>query len=125
MIKSILTAAKSTISQPISQPPEDLGEDLLKATPVTDQQLAETVAKQVGYQPGDQVTGAVLPKKIPNTRLLYVSVPDWSEPAICSVQNAADWSAGERIKCVYVKADAEGRLVFENRDGIRRNRWRR
>jgi hypothetical protein len=26
---------------------------------------------------------------------------------------------------VYVKADAEGRLVFENRDGIRRNRWRR
>jgi hypothetical protein len=125
MIKHILAAAKSTISQPISQPAENPPEATLKASPVTDQQLAETVAQQVGYQPGDQVTGAVLPKKIPNTRLLYVSVPDWSEPAICSVQNAADWSAGERIKCVYVKADTEGRLVFENRDGIRRNRWRR
>ena len=132
MIKHILSAAKSTISQPISQPepvpspaPEAKPEAILKAAPLSDQQLAETVAKQVGYQPGDQVTGAVLPKKIPNGRLLYVSVPDWSEPVICSVQNAADGSAGERIKCVYVKADAEGRLVFENRDGIRRNRWRR
>jgi hypothetical protein len=125
MIKHILTASKSTISQPISQPPEDPSENLLKATPMTDQQLAETAAKQVGLQPGDEVTGAVLPKKIPNGRLLFVSVPDWSESVICSVQNAADWSAGERIKCVYVKADAEGRLVFENRDGIRRNRWRR
>ena len=129
MINALVTKAKSTISQSISQPakptPEAKPEAILKAAPVTDQQLAETVAKQVGYQPGDQVTGAVLPKKIPNTRLLYVSVPDWSEPVICSVQNAADWSAGERIKCVYVKADAEGRLVFENRDGIRRNRWRR
>jgi hypothetical protein len=129
MINALVTKAKSTISQSISQPakptPEAKPEAILKAAPVTDQQLAETVAKQVGYQPGDQVTGAVLPKKIPNTRLLYVSVPDWSEPVICSVQNAADWSAGERIKCVYVKADTEGRLVFENRDGIRRNRWRR
>jgi hypothetical protein len=133
MIKDILTKAKSAIGQSISQPAQVAAaepakptpEATLKASPVTDQQLAETVAKQVGYQPGDQVTGAVLPKKIPNTRLLYVSVPDWSEPAICSVQNAADWSAGERIKCVYVKADTEGRLVFENRDGIRRNRWRR
>ena len=129
MINALVTKAKSTISQSISQlakpTPEAQPEAILKASPVTDQQLAETVAKQVGYQPGDQVTGAVLPKKIPNTRLLYVSVPDWSEPVICSVQNAADWSAGERIKCVYVKADTEGRLVFENRDGIRRNRWRR
>jgi hypothetical protein len=129
MINALVTKAKSTISQSFSQPakpaPEAKPEAILKAAPVTDQQLAETVAKQVGYQPGDQVTGAVLPKKIPNTRLLYVSVPDWSEPVICSVQNAADWSAGERIKCVYVKADTEGRLVFENRDGIRRNRWRR
>ena len=129
MIKHILSAAKSTVSQPVSQPTEKptkpTPEAILKAAPLNDQQLAEIVAKQVGYQPGDQVTGAVLPKKIPNTRLLYVSVPDWSEPVICSVQNAADWPAGERIKCVYVKADTEGRLVFENRDGIRRNRWRR
>jgi hypothetical protein len=133
MINALIEKAKSAISQPISQPAQVVAaepakptpEAILKASPVTDQQLAETVAQQVGYQPGDQVTGAVLPKKIPNTRLLYVSVPDWSEPAICSVQNAADWSAGERIKCVYVKADTEGRLVFENRDGIRRNRWRR
>ena len=125
MIKSILTAAKSTISQPVSQPPEDSTEDLLKATPLTDQQLAETSAKQVGYQPGEEVTGIVLPKKIPNGRMLMISVENWGEPALCSVQNAADWSANERIKCRYVKANAEGVLLFENRDGIRRNRWRR
>jgi len=125
MIKSILTAAKSTISQPVSQPPEDPTEDLLKATPLTDQQLAETSAKQVGYQPGEEVTGIVLPKKIPNGRMLMISVENWGEPALCSVQNAADWSANERIKCRYVKANAEGVLLFENRDGIRRNRWRK
>jgi len=136
MINALIEKAKSTFSQPASQPAsqpeptlkvihEDAPESILKATPMTDRQLAETAAKQVGYQIGDEVTGAVLPKKIPNGRLLFVSVKDWSEPVICSVQNAADWSAGERIKCVYVKADAEGRLVFENRDGIRRNRWRR
>jgi hypothetical protein len=125
MIKSILTAAKSTISQHVSQPPEDPTEDLLKATPLTDQQLAETSAKQVGYQPGEEVTGIVLPKKIPNGRMLMISVENWGEPALCSVQNAADWSANERIKCRYVKANAEGVLLFENRDGIRRNRWRK
>ena len=132
MIKQILTAAKSTLSQPISQPepvpspaPSPQPEDILKAAPLTDQDLAETAAKQVGYQPGDEVTGIVLPKKIPNGRMLLISVENWGEPALCSVQNAADWSAGERIKCRYVKANAEGTLLFENRDGIRRNRWRR
>jgi hypothetical protein len=128
MIKTILTKAKSTISQPEPAPkavPEAAPEDLLKAAPLTDQQLAETSAKQIGYQPGDEVTGIVLPKKIPNGRMLMISVEHWGEPALCSVQNAADWSANERIKCRYVKANAEGVLLFENRDGIRRNRWRR
>lgn len=125
MIKDILTRTKSTTSQPISQPAEDPSEDLLKRKPATFQQIAETTAKQVGYQPGDEVTGVVLSKQVPNPRLLFISVPDWSEPALCSVQNAADWRPTERIRCVYVKADAQGRLVFENRDGIRRNRWKR
>ena len=130
MIKHILHRPKSTTSQPVSQPepaPEaPKPEDLLKATaPLTDQQLAETSAKQIGYQPGEEVTGIVLPKKIPNGRMLMISVEHWGEPALCSVQNAADWSANERIWCRYVKANAEGVLLFENRDGIRRNRWRR
>jgi hypothetical protein len=130
MIKSILTAAKSTTSQPISQPapeasPEVTPEDILKAAPVTDQQLAEMAAKQVGYQPGDEVTGRVMAKKIPNAHKLLVMVPDWSEPVLCEVQNAADWSGNESIRCRYFKANAEGVLLFENRDGVRRNRWRR
>jgi hypothetical protein len=124
-MKHILTRNKSTTSQPVSQPREDPAEDILKPAPMTDQQLAETSAKQVGYQPGEEVSGKVLPKKIPNGRMLLVSVPDWSEPVLCSVQNAADWSAGEWLKCRYVKANAEGVLLFENRDGVRRNRWRR
>jgi hypothetical protein len=129
MIKDILTKAKSAIGQPAqvvaAEPAKPTPEAILKATPLTDQQLAETSAKQVGYQPGEEVTGIVLPKKIPNGRMLMISVENWGEPALCSVQNAADWSANERIKCRYVKANAEGVLLFENRDGIRRNRWRR
>jgi hypothetical protein len=123
---------KSTTSQPTSQPastpeviPEAAPEAILKATPVTDQDLAEATAAQVGYQPGEEVTGRVTPRKLPNKKFVVITVPDWTEPAMCAVQNADDWSAGERIKCRFVKADAQGRLVFENRDGIRRNRWRR
>jgi hypothetical protein len=125
MIKTILTRAKSTLSQPVSQPPEDPTEALLKATPVSDQQLAETSAKQVGYQPGDETEAIVLPKRFPNGNMRLVSVERWAEPVLCSVQNADDWKPGERIWCRYVKANAEGVLLFENRDGIRRNRWRR
>jgi hypothetical protein len=92
---------------------------------MTDQQLAETAAKQVGYQPGDEEEAIVLPKRFPNGNMRLVSVEHWSEPVLCSVQNADDWKPGERIWCRYIKANAAGVLLFENRDGIRRNRWRK
>jgi len=120
-----LLKPKSTVSKPISQPIETAAafEDTM-SPPSVAQVTAET-ATQVGYQPGDEVTGKVAARKVPNKKFVVITVPDWGEPAMCAVQNADDWSAGERIKCRYVKADAQGRLVFENRDGIRRNRWRR
>lgn len=120
-----LLKPKSTTSKPVSQPIETAVafEDTMQPPSVAET-TAET-ATQVGYQPGDETTARVTNRKLPNKRFLFVEVRDWHEPVMCAVQNADDWSAGERIKCRYVKVDAQGRLVFENRDGVRRNRWRR
>jgi hypothetical protein len=121
MIKEILQRSKSTTSQPIESA---AAFEETMSPPSVAETTAETAA-QVGYQPGDEATGRVTPRKLPNKKFVVITVPDWTEPAMCAVQNADDWSAGERIRCRFVKADAQGRLVFENRDGIRRNRWRR
>lgn len=113
------TLNKETVSKPSSQPVEPQPIDQ------SPKAIAERAAEAAGYRPGDEVTGSVSSKKTPNPKLLHIKVPDWGELALCSVQNAADWSASERIKCRFVMADTQGRLRFENRDGIRRNRWRR
>jgi hypothetical protein len=110
---------------PTSQPIESAAAFEETMQPPSIAEVTAETATQVGYQPGDEVTGKVTSRKLPNKKFVVITVPDWSEPAMCAVQNADDWSSGERIKCHYVKADPQGRLVFENRDGIRRNRWRR
>lgn len=113
------TLTKEAVSKPASQPVEPQPIDQ------SPKAIAERAAEAAGYRPGDDVTGSVSSKRTPNPKLLHIKVPDWGELALCSVQNAADWSASERIKCRFVMADTQGRLRFENRDGIRRNRWRR
>jgi hypothetical protein len=115
-MNNILQSAKSTPEPPKVEP---------KPIDMSPKAVAERAAEAAGYRPGDEVTGSVSSKKTPNPKLLHIKVPGWGELALCSVQSAADWSASERIKCRFVMADAQGRLRFENRDGVRRNKWRR
>jgi hypothetical protein len=116
---------KSTVSKPISQPIETAAAFEETMSPPSVAEVTAETATQVGYQPGDEVTAAVTNRKMPNKKFLFVRVPDWHDAALCAVQNADDWSAGERIRCKFVKANPAGVLVFQNLDGIRRNKWRR
>ena len=103
MIKQILTAAKSTLSQPISQPaaepakpipspapepaPAPKPEAILKSTPKTAKELAVETAAQIGYSAGDVVTAVICRhQRARHPRMLFVEVPDWSEPVVCYVK---------------------------------------
>jgi hypothetical protein len=139
MIKDILTKARSTISQPISQPevaPAPISqpartpqpEAILKSTPKTAKELAVETAAQVGYSAGDEITAVICrhqPARHPN--MLFVEVPGWSEPVVCWVKDAASWQPVNppynRLKARWSgMADVEGRLIFESADECKKSR---
>jgi len=144
MIKQILTAAKSTLSQPISQPaaepakpipsptpepsPAPKPEAILKSTPKTAKELAVETATQIGYSAGDVVTAVICRhQRARHPRMLFVEVPDWSEPVVCYVKDAASWQPVnppyDRIKARWSgMADVEGRLIFESSDECKKSR---
>jgi hypothetical protein len=144
MIKDILQRAKSTISQPISQPakeqpaeapkpaasptPAPKPEAILKATPKTPKELAVETAAQIGYSAGDAVTAKIIRAQTArHPKMLFVEVPDWSEPVICYVKDAASWRPvnppHDRLKCRWSgMADVEGRLIFESSDECKKSR---
>lgn len=140
MIKHILSAAKSTISQPISQPtekplkptpeviPEAAPEAILKASPKSDRDLAIEAAAQVGYSGGEKVTAKICKAQTArHPKMLFVEVPDWSEPVVCWVKDAASWRPVcppfDRLKCEFTgTADVEGRLVFQSSDECKKSR---
>lgn len=147
MIKQILTKAKSAISQPISQAVEQPAEPpapvpsptpeaapapkpeaILMANPKTAKELAVETAAQVGYSAGDEIT-AVICKHQParHPKMLFVQVPDWSEPVVCWVKDAAGWRPicppHDRLKARWSgMADVEGRLIFESSDECKKSR---
>lgn len=142
MIKQILTAAKSTLSQPISQPAQVVAAEPAKPAPkaeipspakapakaLTPKEQAEQTAKQVGYNSGDEV-GAVICRHQParHPHLLFVEVPDWSVPVRCWVKDAASWLPSNpphnRLKARYTgMASVEGDLIFESSDVSRKSR---
>jgi len=135
MIKTILTKAKSTVSQPEATPeavPQPAAapkpEVNLKTTPKTAKALAVETAVQVGYSAGDEVTARIRrhqPARHP--RMLFVDVPDWSEPAVCWVKDAKSWQPVnppyDRLKARWSgMADVEGRLIFESADECKKSR---
>jgi hypothetical protein len=143
MIKSILTKAKSAVSQPISPPeaapapipqpaaepsPAPKPEAILKSTPKTAKELAVETAAQIGYSAGDVVTAVICRhQRARHPRMLFVEVPDWSEPVICYVKDAASWRPVnppyDRLKCRWSgMADVEGRLIFESSDECKKSR---
>jgi hypothetical protein len=142
MIKQILTAAKSTLGQPISQPTQVVAAEPAKPAPkaeipspakapvkaLTPKEQAEATAKQVGYNSGDEV-GAVICRHQParHPHLLFVEVPDWSVPVRCWVKDAASWLPSNpphnRLKARYTgMASVEGDLIFESSDVSRKSR---
>ena len=150
MIKTILTAAKSTLSQPKSQPaaepaaqpvqveipqpasepaPAPQPEAILKpTTPKTAKEQAVETAVQVGYSAGDEVTAVICRHQAArHPKMLFVNVPDWSEPVICYVKDAKSWQPVnppyDRLKCRWSgMADVEGRLIFESSDECKKSR---
>jgi hypothetical protein len=142
MIKDILTKAKSAISQPIGQPAQVVAAEPAKPAPkvevpspaaapakkLTAKEQSEQTAKQVGYNPGDEV-GAVICRHQParHPHLLFVEVPDWAVPVRCWVKDAASWLPSNpphnRLKARYTgMASVEGDLIFESSDVSRKAR---
>lgn len=85
--------------------------------------LTEEVAKQVGWQVGDKVTGAVSNRQMVNKNRVWATVPGWSEQVQVSVHSRDEWPAGSRVKCEYVQANSDGHLVFNSKE--HGPRWKR
>ena len=85
--------------------------------------LAEEVAKQVGWQVGDEAPGRVTNRQIINKNMVWAAISGWSEDVLVSVADQTEWPAGSPIKCYYKGADADGRLVFNSR--VRGPKWKR
>jgi hypothetical protein len=101
---------------------------LKAAPPQTPKELAIESATQAGYSAGDEVT-AVISRHQParHPRMLFVEVPDWSEPVICYVKDAQSWQPVNppfnRLKARWSgMADVEGRLIFESADECKKSR---
>lgn len=145
MIKTILEKAKSAISQPIKPDPEQSPkatpeaipspvlepepEVILKPSGPRDAKaLAVEAARQVGYKAGDKVTAVILRAQTArHPKMLFVEVPDWSEPVICWVKDAASWRPVnppyDRLKAEFTgTADVEGRLIFQSSDECKKSR---
>ena len=78
--------------------------------------LTEEVAKQIGWQVGDKVTGAVSNRQMVNKNRVWATVPGWSEQVQVSVHSRDEWPAGSRIKCEYVQGNSDGHLVFNSKE---------
>ena len=117
---------------PESEPPKDeppMDEPVAVGPEPTDppefdqKTLTEEVAKQVGWQVGDEAPGRVTNRKIINKNMVWAAITGWSEDVLVSVHDHTEWPAGSPIKCYYKGADADGRLVFNSR--VRGPKWKR
>ena len=131
MINALKKAAQSfnkeTISKPASQPAAPTP-DKPKVDPkpidATPRGLAKAAAEAAGFVRGTEYQGQTLRHRPPNKNMVWATVDNWGEHVLYSVQNQLDWAAGERIWGHYAEPDAQGRLLFENRQGIRRKKFR-
>jgi hypothetical protein len=154
MIKSILTKAKSAVSQPISQPaaeppaepakievpqpatepaPAPKPETILKAMPRDDRSLAIEAAKQVGLVQGQTFGNIKICRHQPGNhpwQLFAEGVPGWSERVLVAVKDARSWKPvnppHDTLTVQYVgDATVDGVLKFQSADVCKANRQRR
>ena len=96
--------------------PAAVGPEPTDPPPHDEKALTEEVARQIGWQVGDKVTGAVSNRQMVNKNRVWATVPGWSEQVQVSVHSRDEWPAGSRIKCEYVQANSDGHLVFNSKE---------
>lgn len=115
--------SESSKQEPPKDEPITSGPEPISPPEFDHKALTEEVAKQVGYQVGDEVVGKVTNRQMVNRRFLWALVPDWSEQVMVAVHDQAEWPAGSRIRCQYVQANSDGHLVFNTKE--RGPKWKR
>lgn len=115
--------------QPKDEPPTEASEPLavgpepIDPPPYDEKAFTEEVAKQVGWNVGDEVSARVSNRQMVNPRFVWASVSGWSELVKVAVGSQSDWPAGSTIHCQYVRADSSGNLEFSTKE--RGPKWRR
>ena len=124
--KTAETFNKSTVSQPEAKLPSP-AKPAVEPKPMDSSPLglAKAAAEAAGFVVGQEYHGKTMRNNPPNAKYKWVKMDNWGEPVLFSVQNQADWSANETIYGFYAGPDAQGRLKFDNRDGVRRNKFGR
>ena len=115
--------SESTKDEPPMDEPVAVGPEPTDPPEFDQKTLTEEVAKQVGWQVGDEAPGRVTNRKIINKNMVWAAITGWSEDVLVSVHDHTEWPAGSPIKCYYKGADADGRLVFNSR--VRGPKWKR
>lgn len=132
MINTLLKKTAETFNKPTASKPDAAPESPKAATFVPEPKpidnsprgLAKAAADAAGFKQGEEYQAQTTKHRPSNKRLLWCVLDNWGEPVLYSVNHQDQWQPAERIWGVYVGPDAQGRLQFENRDGIRRNRWK-
>jgi hypothetical protein len=93
-------------------------------TPAYDEKaFTEEVAKQVGWNVGDEVQAKVSNRQMVNKNFVWATVDGWSELVMVRVHDQAAWPAGSTLWCQYLNANSDGHLVFNTKE--RGPKWRR
>ena len=116
-------------SQPKDEPPTEasepaaVGPEPIDPPPYDEKAFTEEVAKQVGWNVGDEVQAKVSNRQMVNKHFVWATVEGWSELVMVRVHDQAAWPAGSTLWCQYVNANSDGHLVFNTRE--RGPKWRR
>jgi hypothetical protein len=96
--------------------PIAVGPEPTDPPPYDEKALTEEVAKQLGWQVGDEAPGRVTNRKIVNKNYVWATVQSWSDDVLVSVHDRSEWPAGSPIKCYYKGTDSDGHLVFNSKE---------
>ena len=116
-------------SQPPDAPMTEAAEPMVVGpeptyTPAYDEKaFTEEVAKQVGWNVGDEVQAKVSNRQMVNKHFIWATVEGWSELVMVRVHDHSAWPAGSTLWCQYVQANSDGHLVFNTKE--RGPKWRR
>lgn len=116
-------------SQPKDEPPTEaiepaaVGPEPIDPPPYDEKAFTEEVAKQVGWNVGDEVQAKVSNRQMVNKHFVWATVEGWSELVLVRVHDQAAWPAGSTLWCQYFNANSDGHLVFNTKE--RGPKWRR